>query len=96
MYLINSINTDSELIKVKSPEAELKEEQQPQRFICKIPVNDGVTVANLLSIPLITCVCMLVASFQNAQIIYLLADPDLFDVPIDKIGYWSGLLSSVS
>jgi MFS family permease len=35
---------------------------------------------------------MLLSTYLNAQVIFLLSDPTFFDVPDDKIGYVSGLL----
>jgi hypothetical protein len=39
---------------------------------------------------------MTLISFFNAQIVFLLTDPNLFNVPEDKIGYVSGMLVFVS
>ena len=35
---------------------------------------------------------MLLSTYLNAQVIFLLSDPAFFDVPDDKIGYVSGIL----
>jgi MFS family permease len=62
------------------------------RTIFKIPVKEGVTYANILAIPLVPCGVMIISSYLNAQVIFLLASPDFFDVPTDKIGFVSASL----
>lgn len=69
--------------------------QQP-RTIFKIPVKDGVTYANVLAIPLVPFCVVMLASYLNAQVIFLLDDPDYFNVSTEKIGYVSGMLIFVS
>lgn len=59
-------------------------------------MKEGVSYANILSIPLITCANMLLLTFFNAQIVFLLTDPKMFDVPVDRIGYVTGMLSFLS
>ncbi len=39
---------------------------------------------------------MMILTFFNAQVMFLLTDPKMFNVPLDKIGYVSGLLASVA
>ena len=39
---------------------------------------------------------MLLATYLNAQVIFILADPKFFDVKTDDIGYVSGFLIFVS
>ena len=62
------------------------------RTIFKIPVKDGVTYCNILAIPLVPLTVMLLSTYLNAQVIFILADPSFFNVPPDKIGYVSGVL----
>ena len=72
------------------------EQKEKIRTIFKIPVKDGVTVFNILAIPLVPLTVMLLSTYLNAQVIFLLSDPAFFDVPDDKIGYVSGILIFVS
>jgi hypothetical protein len=46
-----------------------------QKYLFKVAVNPGVTYANLIAIPVITGTIFMMLTFQNAQIIFLLADP---------------------
>lgn len=55
--------------------------QKAIRTIFKIPVYDKVTYSNILAIPLIVCSNMILSTFFNAQIIFLLTDPKLFNIP---------------
>lgn len=66
------------------------------RTIFKIPVKDGVTYCNIIAIPLVPMCAMLLSTYLNAQIIFLLNDPNMFDVDPNKIGQVSGLLIFVS
>ncbi len=54
--------------------------------ICAVGVKPGVRWWNFIMIPINTCIIMIVSTFINAQIIFLLENPDFFDVPADKIG----------
>ena len=62
----------------------------------KIPVNDGVSRCNLCAIPFVAIVAVTLASYLNTQVIFLLDDPNYFDVPEDRIGEVSGMLIFVS
>jgi MFS family permease len=62
------------------------------RTIFRIPVKDGVTFWNILAIPLVSLTVMLLSTYLNAQVIFLLADPSFFGVAPDKIGYVAGVL----
>ena len=55
--------------------------QKAIRTIFKIPVYDKVTYSNILAIPLIVCSNMILSTFFSAQIIFLLTDPKLFNIP---------------
>ena len=59
------------------------------RTLFKIPVKEGVTYCALLTIPLVPLCVMLISTYMNAQVIFLLANPDYFGVPDDKIGFVS-------
>jgi len=62
------------------------------RTIFRIPVKDGVTYCNILAIPLVPLTMMLLSTYLNAQVIFILADPAFFGIATDKIGYVSGVL----
>ena len=49
---------------------------------------------NILAIPMIASICMMILTYFNGQILFLLTDPAVFNVPADKIGYVTGLLNS--
>jgi len=66
------------------------------RIIFKIPVKDGVSRCNILAITFVAVTSFILSTFLNAQLIFLLANPDFFGVPKDKMGYVSGMLSFVS
>ncbi len=51
------------------------------RTIFKIPVKDGVTYCCMLAIPMVPMVAMLLSTYLNAQIIFILVDPNMFNVP---------------
>ena len=59
---------------------ELLVEKEEIDRICCVPVKKGVRWWNLLSIPMIPCTIMLLTTYVNAQTIFLLRDPDFFDV----------------
>ena len=67
-------------------------EDKPRK-IFSFPVKHGVTTANVLAIALIPILLMLVGTYVNAQTIFLLEDPTMFDVPKDKLGIISSQLS---
>ena len=50
----------------------------------------------MLAIPMVPLVAILLSTYLNAQIIFLLDDPQMFAVPREKIGKVSGLLIFVS
>ena len=50
------------------------------------PVREGVTLGNVLAILLVPCTIMLLATYVNAQTIFLLKDPEMFDIPKERIG----------
>ena len=54
--------------------------------ICGIGVKEGVRWWNFLMIPLNTCLVMIISTFINAQIVFLLEDPDMFNISQDRIG----------
>ena len=66
------------------------------KVIFKIPVKDGVSRCNILSITFLAITSFILSTFLNAQLIFLLADPEYFGVAKDKIGYISGLLNFVA
>lgn len=51
---------------------------------------------NMLAIPLVPLTMMLISTFLNAQVIFLLSSPDYFDVPADDIGYVASMLIFLS
>lgn len=51
------------------------------RTIFKIPVKDGVTYCCMLAIPMVPMVAMLLSTYLNAQIIFILVDPNMFNIP---------------
>ena len=57
-----------------------------QVTILSFPVKHGVRFWNVLAIPLVPVTIMLLATYVNAQTIFLLKDPEMFDVPADRIG----------
>lgn len=61
--------------------AELGFDLAKVRTIFKIPVKDGVTYCNILAIPLVPMVSMILSTYLNAQVIFLLDDPNMFNVP---------------
>ena len=54
--------------------------------ICCIPVKHGVRWWNLMAIPLVPCITMLLSTYVSAQSIFLLRDPEFFDVNEDRLG----------
>ena len=75
-----------------STTADVVLDEKVVRTIFKIPVKEGVTYCNILAIPLVPLTVMLLGTYLNAQVIFILADPAFFNVPTDKIGYVSGVL----
>jgi len=64
---------------VEVPDEHLVEMQKAAR-VCCVPVKEGVRWWNVLSIPLVPCTVMLLTCYVNAQTIFLLRDPDYFNV----------------
>lgn len=66
----------------------------PQRIrtIFKIPVKEGVTYGNIIAIPMVPFCCTLLFTYLNAQVIFLLDNPNMFNVPRENMGKVSGLL----
>ena len=56
------------------------------RKVLSFPVREGVTLGNVLAILLVPCTIMLLATYVNAQTIFLLKDPEMFDIPKERIG----------
>ena len=54
---------------------------EPQRKLCSFPVKHGVTYWNVLAIIMVPCCMMIIATYLSAQVIFLLANPDYFNVP---------------
>jgi MFS family permease len=71
-------------------------DQEQAKRICCIPVKEGVSFWNMMAIPLVPCIVMLVCTFVNAQSIFLLRDPEYFDVDEDDLGKISSLLILVA
>ena len=69
---------------------EEKREKKKIRKICCIPVKKGVTIWNIMAIPLVPILVMVIGTFLNAQIIFLLRNPNYFQV--EKIGLVSSSL----
>lgn len=85
-----SLNPEDQTIK---EDIEIISDKKPaKKTLCYIAVNPGVTWYNLVSIPLITCVCLMLLSYFNAQVIFLLSDPKSYNISPDKIGYVTGVL----
>ena len=63
------------------------------RTILGFPVKHGVTIWNVLAIPFTGISIMLLNTYVNAQTIFLLEDPKMFDVPEENIGVVSSQLS---
>lgn len=59
-------------------------------------VKEGVQLKNILAICLINLTGVMLGTFLNAQLVFLLSNPDYFNVPQSQIGYTTGLLSFVS
>jgi len=54
-----------------------------ENTIMFLKVKKNTTVANVLSLILITGISMMTTAYINAQVIFLLASPDYFNVPLD-------------
>ena len=67
-------------------EHDLLVEEEKIKRICCIPVKEGVRCWNVLAIPLVPCTIMLLSTYVNAQTIFLLRDPEFFDVPENRLG----------
>jgi MFS family permease len=67
-------------------------EKVKRRTLFRIPVKDGVTYCNMIAIPLVPLTMMILSTYLNAEVIFILADPAFFGIAPDKIGYVSGVL----
>ncbi len=59
-------------------------------------MKDGISRCNILAISFIAVTSFILSTFLNAQLIFLLANPDFFGIQKDKMGYVSGMLSFVA
>jgi len=62
------------------------------RKVCFIALKEGVSVLNLMTIPLVPTVTMMLQTYTNVQVIFLLRDPDYHNVSDDDIGKVSSSL----
>lgn len=67
-------------------------EKLKPRTLFRIPVKDGVTYWNMIAVPLVPLTMMILSTYLNAEVIFILADPAFFGIAPDKIGYVSGVL----
>lgn len=70
---------------VEVTDALLVDENVVPKIFC-IPVKHGVRWWNLMAIPLVPCITMLLSTYVSAQSIFLLRDPEFFDVNEDRLG----------
>ena len=70
----------SDLVKLTPEQREaLENAERPRKIMC-LPVKHGVSALNLLAIPLVPMCMMMLSTYMNAQLIFLLRSPDYFDI----------------
>ncbi|CDW85142.1 major facilitator superfamily mfs_1 [Stylonychia lemnae] len=76
-------------IEERSPDFDIEKKFKPinrGREFMGIKLKEGYTVANLISIPLITASLTVSSFYLGIQIVFILRDPEYFNVPKENIG----------
>lgn len=60
-----------------------------------LAVREGIEIKNVLSISMIALTGVMLGTFLNAQLVFLLSNPAYFNIPANQMGYSAGLLNMV-